>query len=199
MAADKIGHPTGQQERVIGASVPRLEDAPLVRGQGLFAADVSFPRQLHMRVVRSPLAHGRIVAVDASLALSSPGVVAAWTDADIADLPPIDFRDDRVEPLVPYRQPLLARGRVRYVGEPIAVVFAEDPYRAEDAAERIIAEIEELPAILSTDGDPGVFEEGLSTEPMVIEKSYGDIDAAFGSAHAVPTVHVSMGRPPGTP
>src|SRR3954468_2496354 len=211
MAADKIGHPTDQQARVIGASVTRLEDAPLVRGEGLFAADVSFPRQLHMRVVRSPLAHGRIVAIDVSLALSSPGVVTAWTIADIADLPPIDFRDDRVEPLVPYRQPLLARGRVRYVGEPsargnplfpcalpllaggrvryvgepIAVVFAEDPYRAEDAAERIIAEIEELPAILSTDGDPGVFEEGLSTEPMVIEKSYGDIEAAFRAAHAI--------------
>ena len=50
---------------------------------------------------------------------------------------PIDFRDDRVEQLVPHRQPLLARGRVRYVGEPVAVVFADDPYRAEDAAERV--------------------------------------------------------------
>src|SRR3954471_10103868 len=199
MAADKIGHPTDQQARVIGASVTRLEDAPLVRGQGLFAADVSFPRQLHMRVVRSPLAHGRIVAIDASLALSSPGVVAAWTIADIADLPPIDFRDDRVEPLVPYRQPLLARGRVRYVGEPIAVVFAEDPYQAEDAAECIIAEIEELPAILSTDGDPGVFEEGLSTEPMIIEKEYGDLAAAFSSAHAVVALDLSIGRHSGVP
>src|SRR3954470_7076272 len=181
MAADKIGHPTDQQARVIGASVTRLEDAPLVRGEGLFAADVSFPRQLHMRVVRSPLAHGQIVAIDVSLALSSPGVVAAWTNADIADLPPIDFRDDRVEPLVPYRQPLLARQRVRYVGEPIAVVFAEDPYQAEDAAEQLVADIEELPPVLSTDGAPAEFEPGLSTEPMVIKKSYGDIDAAFGS------------------
>jgi len=114
---------------VIGASVARLEDMPLVTGRGLFAGDVSFPAQLHMRVVRSPVAHGRIVRVNVSDALAAPGVVAAWT---IADLPPIDFRDDRVEPLIPYRQPLLARGRVRYVGEP--VVFAEDPYAAEDAA-----------------------------------------------------------------
>ena len=56
-------------------------------------------------------------------------MVAVWTGEDLADLSPIDFRDDRVEKLVPYRQPLLARGRVRYVGEPVAVVFADDPYR----------------------------------------------------------------------
>ena len=93
-----------------------------------------------MRVVRSPLAHGRIVCDRRRAArLTLPGVVAVWTIADIADLPPIDFRDDRVEELVPYRQPLLARGRVRYVGEPVAVVFAEDPYQAEDAAEQVSA------------------------------------------------------------
>src|SRR3954469_18352742 len=171
-----------QRPRVIGASVTRLEDAPLVRGAGRFAADVSFPNQLYMRVVRSPLAHGRIVSIDVASALASPGVVAAWIIADIADLPPIDFRDDRVEPLVPYRQPLLARGRVRYVGEPIAVVFAEDAYQAEDAAERVVSDIAEVPPVLSTDGEPGEFEPGFSTEPMVIEKSYGDIDAAFRSA-----------------
>src|SRR5215470_16613187 len=98
-----------QPSPVVGASVSRLEDAPLVTGRGLFAADVSFPAQLHMRVVRSPVAHGRIVGVDAAAAKASPGVVAIWTIADIAELPPIDFRDDRVEPLIPYRQPLLAR------------------------------------------------------------------------------------------
>src|SRR5215831_14611629 len=147
---------------IIGASLARLEDPPLVAGRGLFAADVSFPGQLHMRVVRSNVAHGRIVAVDANEARSAPGVVAAWTIADIADLPPIDFRDDRVEPLIPYRQPLLARGRVRYVGEPIAAVFAEDPYRAEDAAEAVTATIDELPPVVSADDAPGEFDRGLS-------------------------------------
>jgi len=141
-----------------GASVARLEDRPLVTGRGLFAGDVSFPAQLHMRVVRSPVAHGRIARVDVSEALAAPGVVAAWTIADIADLPPIDFRDDRVEPLIPYRQPLLARGRVRYVGEPVAVVFAEDPYAAEDAAELVVIEIDELAPVLSTDDAPGEYE-----------------------------------------
>src|SRR4029079_6983123 len=98
---------------IVGAAVTRIEDPPLVRGRGLFAADVSFPRQLHMRVVRSSLAHARIKSVNASDALAAPGVVAVWTGEDLADVSPIDFRDDRVEKLVPHRQPLLARGRVR--------------------------------------------------------------------------------------
>src|ERR1700726_2488545 len=123
-----------QPRNIIGASVTRLEDDTLVRGRGLFAADVSFPFQLHMRVVRSPVAHARIGAVDITKALSAPGVVAAWTGREVAELPPILFRDDSGEKLVPYRQPVLALDRVRYVGEPIAVVFAQDPYLAEDAA-----------------------------------------------------------------
>jgi carbon-monoxide dehydrogenase large subunit len=187
------------QKRVIGASVTRLEDAPLVRGAGRFAADVSFPNQLYMRVVRSPLAHGRITSIDVAGALSSPGVVAAWTIADIADLPPIDFRDDRVEELVAFRQPLMARGRVRYVGEPIAVIFAESSYQAEDAAEHVVADLEELPPVMSTDAEPGEFEAGLTTQPMIIEKSYGDIEQAFRSAHAVVAVDVSIGRHTGMP
>src|SRR3954452_6713718 len=199
MAADKIAYPTEHPSRLIGASVTRLEDAPLVRGAGRFAADVSFPNQLYMRVVRSPLAHGRITSIDVMGALGCPGVVAAWTIADIADLPPIDFRDDRVEELVAFRQPLMARGRVRYVGEPIAVVFAESSYQAEDAAEHVVVELEELPPVMSTDAEPGEFEAGLTTQPMIIEKSYGDIEQAFRSAHAVVAVDVSIGRHTGMP
>src|SRR5437870_7363889 len=149
-----MAHDDSQRSPVVGASVARLEDIPLVTGRGLFAADITFPDALHMRVVRSPVAHGRIMKVDTSAARSAPGVIAVWTIDDIADLPPIDFRDDRVEPLVAYRQPLLARGRVRYVGEPVAVVFAEDPYQAEDAADEIAVEIEGLAPVMSTVGDP---------------------------------------------
>ncbi len=185
--------------KLIGASVLRLEDGPLVRGRGRFAADVSFPGQLHMRVVRSPVAHGRIVGVDVAKALRCPGVVAAWTGADVAELPPIDFRDDRVEQLVPYRQPVLARGFVRYVGEPLATVFAVDPYQAEDAAGEVEVEIEERPPVLSADAEPGEFDAGLSTEPMIIEKSYGDVDAAFRSAHAIVALDLSIGRHSGVP
>src|SRR6516165_4505123 len=101
----------------IGKSVARLEDRPLVTGRGAYAADISFPHQLHMRVVRSAVAHGRIVSIDATEARAMPGVVAVWTSADVADIPPIDFRLTRMEGLTPYRQPILARERVRYVGE----------------------------------------------------------------------------------
>src|SRR5579872_2286006 len=123
--------------RVFGRSVPRLEDRPLVTGRGRFAGDISFAHQLHLRIVRSPYAHAELRAVDAAMAVAAPGVVAVWTGADIADLPPIDFRDPAGEALKPYRQPLLAQGRLRYVGEPVAAVFANDPYLAEDAADLV--------------------------------------------------------------
>ena len=125
----------------VGRSVQRLEDPPLVTGRGRFAADISFPHQLHMRVVRSAFAHGRIVGIDAASALASPGVVAVWTAADVAGIPPIDFRLTGLEQLKPYRQPVLASGMVRYVGEPVALVFAGDAYLAEDAAELVQIEV----------------------------------------------------------
>jgi len=126
----------------VGRSVPRLEDRPLVTGRGRFAADVAFPHMLHMRVVRSNRAHGRIVSIDTGAAQAAPGVVAVWTFADVADIPPIDFRLTRIEGLAPYRQTILARAQVRYVGEPVAAVFATDPYLAEDAADLVTVEIE---------------------------------------------------------
>ena len=113
--------------RVLGRSVARLEDPPLLTGRGQFVADLGFPHQLHMRVARSPYAHAVLRRVDVALALAAPGVAAVWTGADIADLPPIDFRDPTGEALRPYRQPILATDRVRYVGEPVAAVFAVDP------------------------------------------------------------------------
>ena len=186
--------------RVLGHPVARIEDRPLVTGRGCYAADISFPHQLHMRVVRSAHAHGRIVAVDAEAARALPGVVAVWTAADIADLPPIDFRGDRgSEQLKPFRQPVLARGRVRYVGDPIAAVFADDPYVAEDAAELVAVEIEELPAVTAADQAPGEFEPGRNTEAALLRHSYGDIEAAFAGAHAVVEFDLSIGRHSGVP
>jgi len=113
---------------VVGRSVPRLEDGPLVTGRGQFAADIAFAHMLHMRLARPPYAHGRIVAIDAQPARELRGVEAVWTFADVADIPPIDFRLTRIEGLAPYRQPILASNLVRYVGEPVAAVFAVDPY-----------------------------------------------------------------------
>ncbi len=183
----------------VGRSVTRLEDRPLVTGRGRFAADVAFPRMLHMRVVRSAHAHGRILSIDTSAALALPGVVAVWTLADVADIPPIDFRLTRIEGLAPYRQPILARKRVRYVGEPVAAVFATDPYLAEDAADLVAVEVEELPVVLDAERAPGEFEDGRSTEPAIVEKSYGDVAAAFRQAHAVVELDLAIGRHSGVP
>ena len=99
-----------------------------------------------MRVVRSNHAHANILSIYTDSARDLPGVVAVWTADDIADVPPIDFREGPIEKLAPYRQPVLAQHKVRYVGEPIAVVFAEDPYIAEDAADIVTMEVEELAA-----------------------------------------------------
>src|SRR5947209_20237177 len=86
------GRPMSEADnKWIGRSVARLEDPPLVLGQASYAGDISFPRQLHMRVVRSNVAHGQIVAIDTAPARAAPGVVAVWTASDIADRPPIDF------------------------------------------------------------------------------------------------------------
>src|SRR5579872_7375689 len=93
----------------IGRSVPRLEDRPLLKGEGRFAADINFSGQLYMRVVRSPVAHGRIGTIDASAALALPGVHTAWTYADVAHIPPIGFRLTGLASLEPYRQTVLAK------------------------------------------------------------------------------------------
>jgi carbon-monoxide dehydrogenase large subunit len=183
----------------IGRSMPRLEDPPLVRGRGRFAGDISFPLQLHMRLVRSPLAHGRIVNIDAAAARAMPGVVAVWTSADIADVPPIDFREGRIERLEPYRQPVLATERVRYVGEPVAAVFAADPYIAEDAANVAAIEIEELPVLLDADAQPAEFSPGRSTEAAIVRQGYGDVDAAMARAHKVIDLDLKIGRHSGVP
>ncbi len=184
---------------VVGRSVPRLEDPPLVRGRGRFAADVAFPHMLHMRLVRSASAHGRIVSIDRAAARAAPGVAAVWISADVADIPPIDFRLTRIEGLSPYRQPILARERVRYVGEPVAAVFADDPYAAEDAADLVAVAVDELPVVLDASAAAGEFEDGRSTEVAVVEKSYGDIAAAFRDAHAVVELDLAIGRHSGVP
>ena len=118
----------------IGERVLRVEDQPLLAGKGRFAADWWFADTLHMRVVRSNVAHGDILSVDVKAAKAIDGVVSVLTYEDIAGLPPIDFRATTFVGLEPFRQPILAQGRVRYVGEPIAAVLAKDPYIAEDAA-----------------------------------------------------------------
>lgn len=177
----------------------RLEDRPLVAGRGRFAADISFPHQLYMRVVRSAHAHGKILVIDVARALAHTDVIAVWTSADVRDVPRIGLRDGRIEQYEPFLQPVLAKDYVRYVGEPLAVVFAENPYAAEDASELVDIEIEDLPPIISADMPPGDFNPGYSTEVTVIDKRFGEIDAGFANAHAIVKLKLKIGRHSGVP
>ena len=152
-----------------------------------------------MRVVRSAHAHGRIVAIDTAAARALPGVYAVWTAADIAEVPPIDFREGSIPALDPYRQPVLANGRVRYVGEPVAAVFAADPYIAEDAADLVAMEIEELPPLLDAQAAPVEFSPGHSSEAAIIRQGYGDVDAVFRDAPHIVELELAIGRHSGVP
>ena len=170
---------------MIGESVRRLEDDPLLRGRARFIADVSFPNQAYLRVVRSEIARGLIVDIDVSEALRADGVIGVWTGEDLASVPPIDFRQIGYDELVPYRQPVLARESVRYVGEPVAVVVAEDAYVAEDIAELVIVDIE-----------PHEIE---PVEAMVLESEYGSVEQAFLEADHVLELELTVGRHSGIP
>ncbi len=187
------------KQKFIGRSVPRLEDRPLLTGQGRFAADISFPGQWTMRVVRSPAAHGNIKSIDASAALKLPGVHAVWTHADVAQIPPIPFRLTGLKQLEPYRQLVLAKDVVRYVGEPVAAIFAENAYVAEDAAELVELSIESLKTTMLATEPPGAYARKLTTEPGVLRKAYGDVEAAFRDAHAIISLELSIGRHTGVP
>ncbi|EWT06680.1 xanthine dehydrogenase [Intrasporangium chromatireducens Q5-1] len=198
---------------MIGGSARRVEDPVLLRGRGRFAADSTVSGQLHLRVVRAGVAHGLLRGIDTTAALAVPGVAAVWTAVDVADLPPIDFRLTALDEQRPYRQPVLARTRVRYVGEPVAVVLASSEYVAEDAAELVEVDIDPLPAVLDGSGDvvPWLTAEeaswgaqreiamGLGSESAEIRLEYGDVAAAFAAAHRVVEVDVTIGRHSGVP
>jgi CO/xanthine dehydrogenase Mo-binding subunit len=183
----------------IGERLTRLEDPPLLAGRARFVADLPAPGALEMRIVRSPVAHGRILAIDTDAARAAPGVVAVWTASDVAHLPPIEFREGPVPALAPYRQRVLAQDRVRYVGEPVAAVFADHPYRAEDAAQLVAIEIESLPPLLDAAAAPAEFAPGVSTEAAIEVKDYGDVAAAFRAAHDVVALDLAIGRHSGVP
>ncbi|MBV9261687.1 MAG: xanthine dehydrogenase family protein molybdopterin-binding subunit, partial [Pseudolabrys sp.] len=185
--------PGDAKTKVIGRSVKRLEDRPLLTGRGRFAADISFPDQLHMRIVRSSLAHGTIELIDTSAALKLPGVHAVWTAKDVSELPPIGFRLVGLTELEPYRQFVLAKDVVRYVGEPVAVVFASDAYIAEDAADLVQITASTLPAITDVANTAQMYG-GRSSEATVIRKGFGDIDAAFRNAQHIVSLELSIGR-----
>jgi aerobic carbon-monoxide dehydrogenase large subunit len=135
----------------VGTSVPRVEDGPLLTGDGRFVDDLGRGDQLTARIVRSDVASGRLVAVRTDAARRRAGVAAVITAHDIPDIR-IPVRMMPSEEAVPVTQPPLARDVVRYVGEPVAVVLAADPYVAEDAAGEVEVEIEPAEPLLDGPG-----------------------------------------------
>jgi carbon-monoxide dehydrogenase large subunit len=131
--------------RWVGTSVPRKEDRRMLLGRGRFVADMSRPGLLHAAFARSPHAHARIRGIDATAARQSPGVHAVFTAADLGDLRLVAALDR--EGFTETPMPILAGTTARFVGEPVAVVVAEDPYAGEDAAELVDADWDPLPPV----------------------------------------------------
>ena len=179
----------------IGQPIKRFEDQRLLRGEGRFHNDVNLPGQTYAVIVRSTHAHARIRSIDTAPALTSPGVVAVFTGADLArdNLGTMQMtlkrkRPDGAPMFAPPHRGLTA-DRVRYVGDPVAMVIAETLAQAEDAAERLRIDYEPLPSVTSTAeaiGGPAVWDECADNVSNLFES--GDkatTDAAFAKAHRV--------------
>jgi aerobic carbon-monoxide dehydrogenase large subunit len=175
----------------IGSPVERLEDLRLLRGRGQFVDDLARTNLLHAVILRSPIAHGRIRKIDASAALTKPGVCAVLTAADVAKsteaaIPTIPLRQESSPAFKPYEQPVIAHDKVRYVGEPVAVVLADSAAAAEDTLDTITLDIESLPAVVdssaSAKNDILLFEASGSNLALTLSGVRGDADAAFARA-----------------
>jgi carbon-monoxide dehydrogenase large subunit len=176
----------------IGQRVRRKEDPRLLRGDGRYIADCTVPGVLHAAILRSTHAHARIARLDLDAVRAAPGVVAVVAPEDVADVERIPIRV-QLEPIpstIPHLQPHLAQGKVRYVGEPIAVVVATDRYLAEDALELADVDYEELPAVTGgeaalDEGAPLLVEETGSNVAAAFGADVGDVDGAFADADVV--------------
>jgi aerobic carbon-monoxide dehydrogenase large subunit len=133
--------------RMFGAPMKRKEDPRLLRGRGQYVSDIKLHGLLHAAVVRSPHAHAAVRGIDTAACLADPRCVAVLTAADFEELPELACIDAE-ETTLPFLQPVLARGKVRYVGEPVAVVVAEDRYDAEDLVALVEVDYEPLPAVV---------------------------------------------------
>ncbi len=183
-------------EKGIGAAVPRKEDRRFVTGRGRYVDDINLPGQTHAVFVRSPHAHARIRGIDKQPALAVPGVIAVFTGEDtkadgLGDLICgwlVKSKDGSPMKMGPH--PVLAREKVRYVGDPVAVVIAETLAAARDGAEALAVDYEELPAVvdLATAHDAPVLVHDEAPNNLVYDWELGDraaVEEAFARAAVV--------------
>jgi carbon-monoxide dehydrogenase large subunit len=178
---------TRRTNAFVGSPVERIEDLRLLRGRGQYVDDLECEGLLHAVILRSAVAHGHIRSIDAAAARARRGVAAVITAADIGALvPTIPLRQEPLPALRQYQQPVIAQGKVRYVGEPIAVVVADSAALAEDALEAILVDIEPLPAVAdraaARKGDRLLFEESGTNLASTMTAVRGDIELAFRTA-----------------
>jgi len=171
----------------VGQPIERLEDFRFVRGRGQFVDDLARNDMLHAAILRSAVAHGRIRTIDVSRAQKMPGVHAIITAADLGDaIPLVPMRLQPMPEFEVFGQPVMARDKVRYVGEALAMVLADSAGVAEDALGAIEVDIEPLPAIATwqsaAKNETLLFENKASNVTMKFRAVLGDADAAFKNA-----------------
>jgi aerobic carbon-monoxide dehydrogenase large subunit len=163
---------------ILGTRVLRTEDPRFLTSGGVYTEDVVDERlsgACHVFFVRSPVAHARIEAVDVSAALSAPGVIAAFTGADVTDLPAV-----RPSPMFNEQmfRPVLATDKVRFVGEPVAVVVTEQAYQGEDAVELVDVDYDPLPAVID-------LADAVAGKVLLYEEAGTNVAAGFGDPGAL--------------
>ena len=186
----------------IGQSVPRQEDPTLLRGQGRYTDDLARPGQVYAHVLRSPYAHGIIRGIDTAAAAAMPGVLGIYTAADMAGygsmgcVLPLKNRDGT--PLRNTARPPLAADRVRFVGDPVALVVAETRAQARDAAEAVELDIEPLDVVLEASqaaAGPALYDH--IPDNCVLDFHFGDsarVAEAFASAAHVTRLDIRNSR-----
>jgi aerobic carbon-monoxide dehydrogenase large subunit len=190
-------------ERYTGASIKRSEDPRILTGSGRYVDDIKLPGMLHAAFVRSPLAHARVLSVDVSAARALPGVVAAYTGAELETMtiPGPDVLTAMLGGGGPTPEfSLLATDKVRFAGDPVAVVIAQSRYLAEDGCELVDVEYDDLPPVVNAavaldPGSPPLF--ANLGDNIVLPRSrreFGDVGATFAAADRVIDVRIDVHR-----
>lgn len=170
----------------IGASVERREDLRFITGQGQYVDDLVRPDMVHAVILRSPYAHGRIVKLSTNAAAVMPGVIGVVTAAEIGTVPKIPLRMEPLPALARFNQPVIAVDKVRYAGEPLAVVIADSIVAAADAVAAIELDIDVLPVLVdahdAADSDDHLFEQHQTNLALMLSGVAGEVDAVLADA-----------------